>query len=105
IGQFSRLHGRDPDANELLDIMLTQMPIPGMEKADEFEIPALARSIAANGVQKPPILDTDATVLDGNRRIAACYLILNSADYSAEEKARVRLIFVWLLSVCSSPPD
>jgi hypothetical protein len=105
VGQFRRLHGRGPNANELLDIMLTQMPIPGMEKEDEFEIPALARSIAANGVQKPPILDTDATVLDGNRRIAACYLILNSADYTAEEKARVRHIFVWQLSEFATPPD
>lgn len=98
VGQFRRVHGRGPSARELLSIMLSELRLPGMAAGDEFEIEDLARSIAANGVQKPPILDGDGTVLDGNRRIAGCYLILNSDEFSAEEKKRVQYIFVWQLS-------
>lgn len=105
VKQFKRLHGRSPDAREILSIMLTELRLPGTLKTDEFEIASLARSIAASGVQKPPILDVDGTVLDGNRRIAACYLILNSDQFDADEKQRARRIYVWQLSEFATDAD
>ncbi|MDE3102485.1 MAG: hypothetical protein KGJ98_09635 [Chloroflexota bacterium] len=105
VKQFKRIHGRSPDPSEVLSLMLTQLRLPGMLQDDEFEIVTLARSIAASGVQKPPILDVDGTVLDGNRRIAACYLILNSDEYTAEEKKRAKRIFVWQLSEFATDTD
>lgn len=99
INQFKQRHeGRAPSADELLDIMLSKMDLPGMTKKDQFEIVELAQSIAVNGVRKPPILDTDGTLLDGNRRIAACNYILNSPDFDADQKRRVEYLFVWQLT-------
>src|SRR5207244_13582907 len=72
IGHFRQQHGRGPAPEELLDIMLSRMPLIGLAEKNQFEIIELARSIAINGVRKPPILDTDGTLLDGNRRVAAC---------------------------------
>jgi hypothetical protein len=97
VGQFIALNGREPSSSELLDIMLSQMSLEGVDRKDEFNIVELARSIANNGVRKPPIIDRDGTLLDGNRRIAACYYILNS-KFSSEEKKRAEKIFVWQLT-------
>ncbi len=98
LGQFFHKHGRKPTSEELLDIMLSNMEIQGVTDGDQFEIAQLARSIAINGVRKPPILDTDGTLLDGNRRVAACYYILNNEEFSSEEKRRAEYIFVWQLT-------
>jgi hypothetical protein len=98
LGQFSHKNGRMPTSEELLDIMLSKMEIQGVTDGDQFEIAQLARSIAINGVRKPPILDTDGTLLDGNRRIAACYYILNNSEFSSEDKRRVEYVFVWQLT-------
>lgn len=100
LGQFESMNGRRPNADELLDIMLTKLRLPGIDptEVDEFEIVKLAESIAINGVQRPPILDLDGTPLDGNRRIAACYYILASKDFTAEEKKRAETMFVWQLT-------
>jgi hypothetical protein len=51
-----------------------------------------------NGVRKPPIIDSDGTLLDGNRRVAACYYILNSDEFDSEQKQRVEYLYVWQLS-------
>lgn len=105
IHQFKNLHGRAPDDKELLDIMLSKMPLPGVTEKDEFEIIDLARSIANNGVRRPPIIDIDGTLLDGNRRTGSCYYILNSSDYSSEQKARVEYIYVWQLTQHATDDD
>lgn len=107
VNQFRAKNGRAPSAEELLGIMLGKMPLEGLDEGDEFEILKLARSIAANGVRKPPILDVDGTLLDGNRRVAACLLILNDSDEfgSAEEKRRAEYIFVWQLTPDATNDD
>jgi hypothetical protein len=107
VAQFRANHGRAPSPEELLNIMLGHMPMEGLGKEDEFEILDLARSIAANGLRKPPIIDVDGTLLDGNRRVAACMLILAGTDEfgSAEEKKRAEYIYVWQLTPHATDDD
>jgi len=108
LGQFRQRNGRDPNPEELLDIMLSKMELPGIaddEKSDQFEIVELARSIAINGVRKPPILDIDGTLLDGNRRVAASYYILSSNEFDSEQKRRVEYIQVWQLTEHATDDD
>ena len=105
LAQFKEKHGYPPTSEELLQIMLTQMPLPGISESDEFKITALANSIAVNGVRVPPIVDTDGTLLDGNRRVAACYYILNSDEFRPEQKRRVEYLFVWQLTEHAMPDD
>jgi hypothetical protein len=105
IAQFRQRFGREPHSDEVLKIMLSEMPLPGVTESDQFEIVALARSIANNGVRKPPIIGRDGTLYDGNRRIAACHFILNSEEFTAEQRARVEWIYVWQLTEHSGPDD
>jgi len=102
LGQFQQKNGRRPHGQELLDIMLSRMELPGIptdEKDDQFKIVQLARSVAVNGVRKPPIIDLDGTLLDGNRRVAACYYILNADDeFTSEQRRKVEYIQVWQLT-------
>jgi hypothetical protein len=106
VAQFRAKNGRPPTAGELFEIMAGKMPLDGTGD-DEFEIKALARSIAANGVRKPPIIDIDGALLDGNRRVAACMMILNdtSDEFSAEDKKRAGHIFVWQLTPHADADD
>ena len=105
IGQFAQKTGRLPSSEELLGIMLSEAQLPGVTEADEFKILDLARSIAQNGVQRPPIIDLDGSLLDGNRRVAACHFLLRSGEFSAEEKQRARWLYVWQLTEHSAPED
>ncbi|BAZ38802.1 hypothetical protein NIES4101_47470 [Calothrix sp. NIES-4101] len=108
LGQFRQKNGREPNSEECLDIMLSKMKLPGIaddEKDDQFEIIELARSIAINGVRKPPILDVDGTLLDGNRRVAACYQIRNSDEFDSEQKRRAEYIQVWQLTEHGTDDD
>ncbi|RCJ16860.1 hypothetical protein A6S26_32420 [Nostoc sp. ATCC 43529] len=108
LGQFRQKNGREPNPEELLDIMFSNMELPGIaddEKEDQFEIVELARSIAVNGLRKAPILDIDGTPLDGNRRIAACYYIQNSDEFDSEQKRRVEYIPVWQLTEHATDDD
>ena len=100
LNQFQQKYGRGPDAVELLEIMKGTMPLPGIEETDQFAIKALAKSIAVNRVRKPPIIDVDGKLLDGNRRVAACYHILedDSGEFTAEEKQRIEWLKVWQLT-------
>ena len=98
LGQFQQQHGRKPNHQETLDIMLGLLPLPGVDEEDQFEIIQLARSISNNGVRKPPIIDMDGTVLDGNRRLSACNYILNSDEFDSEQKKRAEYIYVWQLT-------
>lgn len=105
LGQFAQQHGRAPNPAELLDIMLSKMPLPGLSGSDQFLIVELARSIAGNGVRKPPVIDVDGTLLDGNRRIAACYYILSSDEFNREQKERAQYVYVWQLTEHTTQDD
>jgi hypothetical protein len=105
LNQFRHKYGRGPNPDELLNIMLSKMSLPGVEDTDAFEIAELARSIANNGVRKSPILDTDGTLLDGNRRVTACHYILNSSEFTLEQKKRAEHIFVWQLTQFATEDD
>lgn len=105
LAQFERQYGKKPSPPELIDIMLSRTSLPGTTGKDEFEITDLARSIAANGVRVPPIIDLDGTLLDGNRRVTACYYILNSDEFSVEQKRRAEHLFVWQLTEHATDDD
>jgi hypothetical protein len=105
LGQFRQKNGREPSAEELLDIMLSRMKLPGIEDGDQFKITELARSVAINGVRKPPIIDVDGTLLDGNRRVAACRYILSSDEFESDEKRRAEYIYVWQLTEHADDDD
>ena len=105
LNQFRQANDRLPTASELLDIMLGHLKLPGITDEDQFEIHDLARSIAVNGVRKPPIIDVDGTLLDGNRRVSACHHILNSPDFTSEEKQRVEWLQVWQLTEHATEAD
>ena len=107
LNQFLQKYGRRPKEVELVEIMKGTMPLPGIEETDQFEIRALARSIAVNGVRKQPIIDLDGKLLDGNRRVAACYHILedDSDEFTAEEKQRVEWLKVWQLTDHATDQD
>ncbi len=110
--QFRALHDREPTNDELIAIMHGVLKLPGVDAGDDemsddpFKIRDLAANIAKNGVRQPPILDNDGeTPLDGNRRIAACYYILNSDEYSDEEKKQAETIRVWQLTEHAAEDD
>jgi hypothetical protein len=103
--QFQRKHGRKPNPQELLDIMFSHLKLEGITEDDQFEIPALARSIAANGVRKPPIVALDGRLLDGNRRVAACYYILNNDEFDTSQKQRAEYLMVWQLTEHATEAD
>lgn len=107
VAQFKAKHGRAPTPDELFHIMLGKMPLEGVGKDDEFEIAKLAKSIAANGVRKAPIIDVDGALLDGNRRVAACMFILSdsSGDFTPEEKKRAEHVYVWQLTPYATDDD
>jgi hypothetical protein len=105
IGQFMQKNGREPDSDELLQIMLSEMSLPGVESGDQFKIEELARSIAVNGVRVPPIIDREGMLLDGNRRVAACYYILNSKEFDIDSKKRVEYLYVWQLAEHAGPAE
>lgn len=101
LAQFEKRNGRKPRGPELLDIMLSKMNLPGIpaeEQEDQFRIVELARSIAVNGLRKPPIIDLDGTLLDGNRRLAACHYVLNSDEFKGAARKRAEWIQVWQLT-------
>ncbi len=107
LNQFQRKYGRGPDPEELMAIMRGKMPLPGIEETDQFEIRTLAKSIAVNGVRKPPIIDLNGKLLDGNRRVAACYHILedNSGEFTPEGKQRAKWLKVWQLTEHATKQD
>lgn len=107
LNQFEQANGRRPTADELLDIMTGRMTLPGLTERDQFSIRELAKSIAVNGVRKPPIVDIDGALLDGNRRVAACYYILDSegGEFTAEEKSRAEWLQVWQLTEHATTAD
>lgn len=105
VEQFKKAHGRNPDSNDLIKIMCSNANLAGLDSADQFKIVDLARSIAAGGVRNPPIIAADGTLLDGNRRVAACLLVRNSDEYTTEEKKRASKIRIWQLTPHADSED
>lgn len=105
LNQFQDEHGRRPNPDELLSIMLGSITLPGLSDEDHFDIQGLARSIAANGVRKPPIIDREGNLLDGNRRVTACYYILQSDSFDHDQKQRAEWIQVWQLTDHATDDD
>jgi hypothetical protein len=104
--QFDRKWRRPPSPQELLDIMGSNLQLEGLEEEDDqFKIIDLARSIANNGVRRPPVIDRDGTLLDGNRRVAACHYVLTDDEFTPEQKRRAERLFVWQLTEHSGPED
>jgi hypothetical protein len=89
LANFRLREGRDPDPGELSEMLRPK------GESDVYKIIPLADDIAARGVQTPPVIDYWGTAWDGNRRLAACYYILTSSDYTPEQKNRARRIRVW----------
>lgn len=92
LANFRRREGRDPDPDELREMMWPKGELP---KDDVHKIVPLADDIASRGVQNPPVIDYWGTAWDGNRRLAACLYVLTSNEYTEEEKNRARKIRVW----------
>ena len=107
LNQFRQKYGRGPDSEELMAIMKGEMPLPGIHETDQFAIGTLAKSIAVNGVRKPPIIDVDGKLLDGNRRVTACCHILedDGGDFKPEEKQRAEWLKVWQLTEHATDQD
>ena len=58
-------------------------------------------------MRKPPIVDVDGTLLDGNRRVTACYHILedDTGEFTADEKQRADWLKVWQLTDHATEQD
>lgn len=105
VEQFAKSHGRPPGPEDLVSMMSSQANLLGLSGKDEFEIVALAQSIAAGGVRQPPIISYAGKLLDGNRRVAACLHVLNSDKFRTDEKARARKIRIWQLAEHATSED
>lgn len=78
--------GRPPTDDEIYKFMLSE---------NDFHIRGLAKSILYNGVRVPIILDSDGTLLDGNRRyVAARYALENTPD-AKDELANIPAWVLW----------
>jgi hypothetical protein len=98
VSEFRELNHRDPEAEELLDIMHGKIPGLGSSRDrdnDPFKLKELAASIARKGVERPPICAWDGEPKDGNRRIAASRMVLEDSEFTPEQKDRARWIRVW----------
>lgn len=105
LAQFRQINKHEPSPDELLSLLMSKTPLPGLDGDDQFKIKNLGRSIANNGVRKPPVIDLDGTLLDGNRRVAACLWVLGDTAFSPEQRARAEWIFVWQLTEYSDLDD
>jgi hypothetical protein len=95
VAEFRDRNRREPESNELLELVQGQLRLPSLAKRDPFKIDPLARSIARKGVERPPILTSEGVPKDGNRRIAAAKAVL-SGTYTHNEKERARWVKVWV---------
>ena len=87
---YRRRNGRDPDPDELQRLMW------GATGEDPFHLQGLADSVARRGVERPPIIDGNGVLRDGNRRVAASQYVLASDKHTENEKIRARWCRVWL---------
>ena len=105
VAQFKEAHGREPSSDDLVSVMSSRANLPGVDAEDEFKIRTLARSIAAGGVRTPPIISFRGRLLDGNRRLGACLHVLESDEFTTEEKGRACKIRVWQLTEHATEDD
>lgn len=107
VRQFRETHGRAPNPEEVFKLLTGKEVLPGVDRADEFKVLALADSIATHGVRVAPILSSGGVLLDGNRRVAASLIILNddSGRYSDEMKRRVEYIWARQLTDHTTEED
>lgn len=89
VEEFRERNGRAPEPAELLSIMAGD--------GDPFALKGLAGSIARRGVERPPIIDCNGVLHDGNRRVAAAQLVLQDPSYDHDQAARerARWVKVW----------
>lgn len=95
VAEFREVNHRDPDGDELLDLMHGNLPLPGLDNKDPFKLKGLAGSIARKGVERAPICTWEGEPKDGNRRIAASRMVLEDSQATPEQKDRARWIRVW----------
>lgn len=95
VAEFREVNHRDPEAQELLDLMHGDLPLPGLQDKDPFKLKGLAGSIARKGVERAPIVTWEGEPKDGNRRIAASRMVLEDPDATPAQKDRARWIRVW----------
>jgi hypothetical protein len=96
VAEFRERYGREPDDDELLQLVQGELHLPSLTKKDPFKISGLAGSIARKGVERPPILTSGGQPKDGNRRLAAAKKVRSSDKYSDEERERARWVKVWV---------
>ena len=100
--------GREPDNDELLDIMLdiSVSDRPDDEEEDEEGIDSrrsrrnklleLAESIRLNGIKVPLVVTYDKRIIDGNRRYFATLYLYSQSD-DEDERERYSWLPVWVL--------
>lgn len=96
VAEFRERNGRDPDDDELLQLVQGDLHLPSLTKKDPFKIAGLAESIARKGVERPPILTAEGEPKDGNRRLAASKKVRSSDKRSKDERERARWVKVWV---------
>ncbi|WP_255788204.1 hypothetical protein [Mycobacteroides abscessus] len=94
--EFRDRNHREPEPEELLQLVQGKLRLPSLDKNDPYNIVALADSVARKGVVRPPILTSEGVPRDGNRRIAAAHYVLSSQAYRPEQKDNARWVKVWV---------
>ncbi|MGR6967001.1 hypothetical protein ACU610_21305 [Geodermatophilus sp. URMC 61] len=100
VAEFRDRNHREPEDEELLQLMFGELYLPSLDKKDPFKIRPLANSIARKGVERPPILTSDGEPKDGNRRLAAAKFVLTKDGFATDEQERARWVKVWV-----APPE
>jgi hypothetical protein len=103
VAEFNDRYGREPSADELLQLVQGSLHLPSLDKKDPFKIDPLVRSIARKGVERPPILTSDGEPKDGNRRIAAAKYVVSSGEFPADAVDRARWVKVWVAPNGTTP--
>jgi len=93
VRDFKDKFDRDPSSDDIYEFMKGEQ---------EFELRALARNIAHNGIRVHIILDANGTLLDGNRRYFATKLAIDNRWVSEED---IGDIPAWVLTPDASEDD
>ncbi|MGY1635423.1 hypothetical protein ACI78V_02065 [Geodermatophilus sp. SYSU D00742] len=100
VAEFRDRNHREPDDDELVQLMHGDLYLPSLKKKDPFNIGPLAKSIARKGVERPPILTSDGEPKDGNRRLAGAKYVCDKDGFTTDERERARWVKVWV-----APPE
>lgn len=96
VAEFNDRNNREPDGEEMLELVQGSLHLPSLAKKDPFNIQPLANSIARKGVERPPILNCEGEPKDGNRRIAAARYVVESGNFEHDQIERARWVKVWV---------